>query len=961
MMKLKCVCFLIAVLALLTTAHAQWDLLPRPHDNWRTIQTDHFRIHYTPELEAWTLRAAEKMESIHSMVTSFIGYNEITHPMHVIIMDPLGLSNGMAIPFLSSPRIILWPNSPANPLMLGGLETWSEIVMVHEYAHAVHLTRKPRNNRGKVFSLLFPLGPLSIKLPLWVVEGYAVLIESRLTGYGRVSSSLRTMVLTQLAVEGKLPDYSSLNGGDQWMNPRYPYLVGSAFLEWLMDRSGDPECLDKLWKRLSAQKNRSFQDAFSGVFQNTPENLYARFRAEVTAEGLHLETFVTEHGGIQEGAVWQYLEGTTGEPAVSPDGTQMAVVLRARNKPVKLVIWSTEHEAEQKEDPALKDPDDVPALPMHPPKRKELHAFTARNGIVPTGPRFMPDGRSVLFHALRPRSNGDCRSDIYRWFPKSGRLDRLTRGAALAWADPCPDGTSVIALKQEYGYSGIVRLDLLTGDIHDVTGLSLDIAWHNPRLSPDGNTIATVRRSHNRTELVLIQMLSGDMTVVASTEREVLFHPAWTAGGDAVIFCSDQSGVINLEMVAVPSLQRTRLTRSLSGVMAPAPARNSENGCYFLKPHASGINIQYAILQDESADIRPDSGFDFTLPPLSVDIPEPFQSAGGISPEPYRSFDNLEVDWSAGVIQTPYSSVIQTGIRTNDILGRVHLLAAGSIASNGGAEGGMIALGYRRWPVHIQLKGFIEEEKYGNQRLLGDIDITLPETSVRGAELVLFRTYRGPNWFVSADAGVVWAQYETLPDNRFDHLSTGFCASARTFGNAGNWFYSLTGLISGQMGKTDDNSWTRYTWRSTLACGWKYTGLSISYAEGDTGGNAGVTDLFQMGGTTGSIQSDRLHNNRIHAPWHPAGALIGKHFSKRDLEIFLGRGMPLILYGSDISIGGNTSGESERVVGCEWRIHVPIQPVMRLAPMELSMGVAYGLEGNIESKWRGYVITKLLI
>lgn len=955
------VCLLFVALTLHATANAQWDPLPRPHENWRTIQTTHFRIHYTPELEAWTLRAAEKMESIHSVVTAFVGYNEIKHPMTVIVMDPLGLSNGMAIPFLNRPRMILWPNAPANPLMMGGLESWSDIVTVHEYAHAVHLTRKPRSSQGKLFSLLFPLGPLSLKLPLWVVEGYAVLIESHLTGYGRVHSSLRTMVLTQLAVEGKLPDYGSLNGGDQWMTPRYPYLVGSAFLEWLIDRSGDPDCLEKLWKRLSAKKNRSFQDAFSGVFQNTPENLYARFRAELTAEGLRLETFFAENGGIQEGAVWQYLEDMTGEPAVSPDGTQMAVVLRTRNEPAELVIWSTEHEAEKKEDPALSDPGDVPALPMHPPERKKLHVFTARNGIIPAGPRFMPDGQSILFHALRPRSNGDLRSDIYRWFPQTGRLDRLTRGAALAWADPSPDGTSVIALKQEYGFSGIVRLDLATGDIHDVTDVSLDTAWHNPKVSPDGDTIATVRRGHNRTELVLINIQTGDMTIVPSTEREVLFHLAWTAGGDAVIFCSDLSGVINLEMISIPSLQRTQLTRSLSGVMAPAPAHNSENGCYFLKPHASGINIHYAALQSIEPASRPVSGFDFTLTPLSVDLPEPFQSGGGIRSGPYRSFDNLEYDWSAGVIQTPYSSVIQTGIRTNDILGRIHLLAAGSIASNGGTEGGMIALGYRRWPVHIQLKGFIEEEQFENQRLLGEIDITLPETSVRGAEITLSRMHCGSNWIISAEAGGVWARYETRLNGRFDHLSTGICTSARSFGNIGDWYYSVTGVVSGQTGKTDDDSWTRYTWRSTLAGGWRYAGLSVSYAEGDTGGNAGETDLFQMGGITGTIQSDRLYGNRIQAPWYPAGVLTGKYYSKLDLELSLGRGMPLILYGSDISIGNDTRDYSERVAGCEWRIHVPIQPIMRLAPMNLSMGVAYGLEGNIESKWRGYVITRLLI
>ncbi len=946
---------------LYTSVEAIDMLIPRSHDNWQSIQTDHFQMHYSSDLEEWAIKTALAMESIHCAVTSFIGYNEIEKPIDIIVMDPFGVPNGMAIPFLKTPGIILWPNSPVDPFTLGGLETWSEIVLVHEYAHAVHLTRKPRSIQGKLSSHLLPFGPLAMKLPPWVTEGYAVLIESRLTGYGRSTSSLRASKLSQLAIEGKLPEYHALGDTSEWTGYTFPYLIGSAFLEWLIDKSGDPECLDKLWKRLSAKKNRDFKEAFSGVFQNTPENLYARFRAELTAEGLRLEEYVKETGGIQEGTIWQYFEGMIDGPTMSPDGKEMALVLRSFKEPTKLVIWSTEQVAEKKEDPALKDPEDVPDLPMHPPKRKELHVFTARNGIVPAGPRYMPDGQSILFHALRPKSNGDYRSDIYRWYPKTDHLDRLTHGASLAWIDPCNDGLSAIALKQENGFSGIVKLDLETGEIRNITEFSLETVWHNPKVSPDGRKVATVRRQNNRAELVILDLESDEIMIVPSTDREILFHPAWTTAGDAVIFCSDRSGMINIEMVELATLERTQLTRSVSGVITPILANNQENGMFFLKPHASGTNIHYATLQNMAPFMRPEVDFSYTIPPYRVQKPEPFQSAEMLSNHPYKPLDNLSYNWTTSVIQTQYSSSIQLGIRANDILGRVHAIAMGSMASNGGVKGGMMAFGYRGWPVHVKFKGFLEKEQFEKQKLTGKMHPFLPEQSARGAELVLSRTFRGSNWGFTAESGSAWSQYETDPGVRFDHVSTGLQTSAKIFGNTGNTHYSVECTAMGQTGSTDENSWSRYLMETTATYGWKHTGISVSYTEGKVDREANLFEQFQLGGTLGTIQPGWLHSNRIQAPWYPAGAAIGSQFSKYDLKMILGEGSPLVIYGSEISTRHHEPALLERVIGCEWLADIPYLSILNFAPMEFSLGVAYGLKGEIESKWRGYIATRILI
>src|SRR5438132_13587577 len=100
------------------------------------------------------------------------------------------------------------------------------------------------------------------------------------------------------------------------------YLVGSAFLEWLEQRSG-PDALRHLWARLTARQRRGFDQAFEGVFGERAERLYGRFTAELTDRAMELMKRET----LREGELWQETKRESGDPAVSPDGTSLAMVL----------------------------------------------------------------------------------------------------------------------------------------------------------------------------------------------------------------------------------------------------------------------------------------------------------------------------------------------------------------------------------------------------------------------------------------------------------------------------------------------------------------------------------------------------------------------------------------------------------------------------------------------------------
>ena len=68
------------------------------------------------------------------------------------------------------------------------------------------------------------------------------------------------------------------------------------------------------------------------------------------------------------------------------------------------------------------------------------------------------------FRAEAPDAEGLLRLDLYAWRPETGDVDRVTRLADVAEADPAPDGAWAVGVRNRYGVSELVRVDLASGD-----------------------------------------------------------------------------------------------------------------------------------------------------------------------------------------------------------------------------------------------------------------------------------------------------------------------------------------------------------------------------------------------------------------------------------------------------------------------------------------------------------------
>jgi len=210
------------------------------------------------------------------------------------------------------------------------------------------------------------------------------------------------------------------------------------------------------------------------------------------------------------------LPGWEGEPAFSPDGTQIAFTWRGKNDDntkiyVKLIGMGTQ----------------------------EQYRLTNKSGY-----EFMPawsaDGRYIAFGRIIENGRG-----IYM-IPARGGIEKTLVYTDASWwynLSWSPDGKT-IAYSNRDSTSHFNRICLLSVDSQQIRGLTdgpeLSLSDSYCAISPDGQRVAFVRGSRFSSGDIYIIPITGGQAKRLTYDNSFVWGLTWTVNGKEIVFSSDR-------------------------------------------------------------------------------------------------------------------------------------------------------------------------------------------------------------------------------------------------------------------------------------------------------------------------------------------------------------------------------------------------------------------------------------
>ena len=553
--------FSLIALAISLSCHA----MNVQQQQWQTLETKHFKVLYPEQFSALALNAAHELELSRSLLQRH-QQRELTEKAEVLIVDPNNAPNGFALPLSHQPTMALFATAPQSEMVLHNMSGWMQLVALHEYVHLVHLGQPHRSQWRDQLAKSWQFADLArITAPRWASEGYATLLESRLTGKGRLHSHFAEAWLQQLALEGALPRYNALNAtSGRYQAGGFAYLVGARFLAWLEQTYGSAK-LDAIWTRSVAVKQRSFDQAFLGVYGVSAEHLYQRFATEYSFQAMQQQQKLQPIAAN----LWHDSVGRQQSPALSPDASLLALIEEDDQQQSRLIVLKTaanskaKTEFEKKQQKLLQDDQaDIADIAPEVFSREQHAVLEPRNFSGVRDPRWL-DQQSILFGADSRDEYGQLHQDIYRWDLATGQVQALTQFENLRRFDVSKDGRFVIAERNRHGFSQLVRLDIQSGTLTDLTEPALEDVFDYPRIAADQQQFAVVHFVLGKGWQLEIRSVATptDVNIVPMPAGyQYLSYPAWSQDGQSLFYVASHQHRLKLYRYDVASAKLTALT-----------------------------------------------------------------------------------------------------------------------------------------------------------------------------------------------------------------------------------------------------------------------------------------------------------------------------------------------------------------------------------------------------------------
>ncbi len=501
---------------------------------WQQIETPHFRLIFPQEIASQASYAADLLEYMHGPASESIG----RRPRRV----PVILHNHGVVPngFVSwaPARMELFTTPPPDD----GPHDWLERLAVHEFRHVVQVSKL---NQGitRLMSLLLGEQALGISLglfvPMWLLEGDAVVMETALThgGRGRMPS-FEQGLRAQLVERGAYTYEKAMLGSLKDHVPNF-YELGYQLVASARVAHG-PGIWGRVLSNIALRPYTVNPLAF-GLKRETgagTRRYYAQTMQMLDSlwtEQLQQESYTPFRALSPESELYSHYRSL----AFIGDSTLMALRTGMDGIPRVVSIGLDGEESG-----------------LFIPGFYNTNAFSAGGGVIAWS-ETRPD----------PRWAHRSWSEIHLHELGSASTRRLTRGTRLFSPALTADGRLIaateVSLTNDYA---LVILDAGSGELVARMSLPGNDYLMSPSWHPGGGQILAIARNESGKRIVLADTATGDFTTLFHAGHTEISRPRYLSA-DKVAFTGAFSGVDNIYVLDPASGEVSRLVSSRFGAV----------------------------------------------------------------------------------------------------------------------------------------------------------------------------------------------------------------------------------------------------------------------------------------------------------------------------------------------------------------------------------------------------------
>lgn len=656
-----------------------------PRLAWYTLATPRFRIHFHGGLERHAQRVATLAEAISADLERETHWRprQVTD---VVLTDDSDSANGSAT-VVPHQIVRLYATAPNDMDALGDYDEWLSLLFTHEHTHILHIS----NVTGMPAILNALLGrtyaPNQIQ-PKWIIEGWAVHLESKYTSGGRLRSPMYDMYLRADVLDERLASLDVVsNDPRRWPGGTLWYLYGGKFVEWIEATYG-PDTMAAISahygrRLLSWGINRTVRHATGRTYPELWRGWQHRLRRDTANEVAAIRA-----RGQREGQRLTHLGRGVSRPRWIPAPARLGAA-------AELLFFADDG----------RRPSGLYRLPLVSPNRAEQAPVLVTRSHEP-GACFDPDG-NLYYTSTAPSARRYYFGDLHRLTrggiaPRGieGAVERLTVGRRTRDPDVSPDGRRIVYVTNQAGTTTlrIAEIDA-SGALSNERALVPSAAYEQaftPRFSPDGRRVAygTWTRGGYR-DIRVVDVQTGQYFSLFH-DRAVDQQPSWSPDGRTLYFTSDRTGVANVYAFELASRRLQQVTNVLTGAFMPEPSGDGTT-LYYVGYTSRGYDL-FALPVDRDrflpaipyVDRRPSPR---PRPPASLWPVRPYRPATTLRPRAFA------MEYGPGT----FGQTLALSTASTDATGVHSVAAALALDGERGVSSASVDYAYDRLPTTLRL------------------------------------------------------------------------------------------------------------------------------------------------------------------------------------------------------------------------------------------------------------------